>query len=60
MELIEIEWSGVDWIVLARDRDKWMAVMNSVMIPRVHKILGNYRTATMCGLSSGAWLHKFS
>jgi hypothetical protein len=35
MELREIEWEGVDWIHLAQDRDKWWAVVNTVMNVRV-------------------------
>jgi hypothetical protein len=42
MDLGEIEWVGVDWIGLAQDRDKWRALVNSVMNLRFHKMLGNY------------------
>jgi hypothetical protein len=31
MDLLEIRWDGVDWIGLAQDRDKWIALVNSVM-----------------------------
>jgi hypothetical protein len=31
IEFGEIGWSVVDWIGLAKDRDKWRAVVNSVM-----------------------------
>jgi hypothetical protein len=31
MDLGEMEWSDVDWIGLAKDRDKWRALANSVM-----------------------------
>jgi hypothetical protein len=31
----EIGWSGVDWIGLAQDRDKWKALVNAVMNLRV-------------------------
>jgi hypothetical protein len=31
----EIGWRSVDWIQLARDRDRWRAVVNTVMNLRV-------------------------
>jgi hypothetical protein len=31
MDLKEIGWESVDWIHLAQDRDKWRAVVNTVM-----------------------------
>jgi hypothetical protein len=31
MDLLEIRWGGVDWIGLALDRDKWRALVNSVL-----------------------------
>jgi hypothetical protein len=35
MELGEIGWDGMDWIDLAQDRDKWRALVNTVMNLRV-------------------------
>jgi hypothetical protein len=35
MDLREIEWGGVDWIDLARDRDRWWVLVNTVMDLRV-------------------------
>jgi hypothetical protein len=35
MDLREIGWGGLDWIHLAQDRDKWRAVVNTVMNLRV-------------------------
>jgi hypothetical protein len=35
MDLREIVWGGVDWIRLARDRDRWRSVVNAVMNLRV-------------------------
>jgi hypothetical protein len=29
--LREIRWGGMDWILLAPDRDKWRALVNTVM-----------------------------
>jgi hypothetical protein len=31
MDFREIEFGDVDWIYLARDRDKWRAIVNTVM-----------------------------
>jgi hypothetical protein len=39
MELQDVGW-GMDWIVLAQDRDRWRAVVNAVMNPGFHKIRG--------------------
>jgi hypothetical protein len=33
--LKEIGQEGVDWIRLAQNRDKWLALINTVMNPRV-------------------------
>jgi hypothetical protein len=30
MDLVEMGWSDVDWIGLARDRNRWRALVNSV------------------------------
>jgi hypothetical protein len=35
MDLREIGWDGQDWVDLARDRDQWTAVVNTVMNIRV-------------------------
>jgi hypothetical protein len=35
MDLGETGWWGVDWIRLARDRDRWWAVVSAVMNLRV-------------------------
>jgi hypothetical protein len=35
MDLLEIGWGGVDLIGLAQDRDKWRALVNTVMNLRV-------------------------
>jgi hypothetical protein len=35
IDLGDIGWGGVDWIGLAQDRDKWRALVNSVMNLRV-------------------------
>jgi hypothetical protein len=31
INLTEIGWDGVDWIILAQDRDQWRALVNMVM-----------------------------
>jgi hypothetical protein len=35
MDLKEIGWGSVDWIQLAQDRERWRAVVNTVMNLRV-------------------------
>jgi hypothetical protein len=35
MDLGEIGWSGMDWTDLAKDRDKWRALVITVMNIRV-------------------------
>jgi hypothetical protein len=31
MDVREIGWDGMDWIDLAQDRDRWRALVNTVM-----------------------------
>jgi hypothetical protein len=31
MDLVEVGWGDVDWIGLAQDRDRWGALVNSVL-----------------------------
>jgi hypothetical protein len=35
MDLGEVGWDDVDWIGLAQDRDRWRALVNSVLNLRV-------------------------
>jgi hypothetical protein len=35
MDFREIEWDGMDWIDLVQDRDRWRALVNTVMNLRV-------------------------
>jgi hypothetical protein len=35
MDLVEVGWGDVDCIGLAQDRDRWRALVNSVLNPRV-------------------------
>jgi hypothetical protein len=35
MDLWEVGWGGIDWIDLAQDRDRWRAVVYTVMKLRV-------------------------
>jgi hypothetical protein len=34
-ELVEVGWGDVDWIGLAQDRNRWRALVNSVLNLRV-------------------------
>jgi hypothetical protein len=31
MDLVEVGWGDVDWVYLAHDRDRWRALVNSVL-----------------------------
>jgi hypothetical protein len=31
MDLQEVGWVGMDWIAVAQDRDRWLALVNAVM-----------------------------
>jgi hypothetical protein len=42
MDLGEIGWDVMDWIDLARDRDYWMALGNTVMNLRVPYIVRKF------------------
>jgi hypothetical protein len=35
MDLQEVGWGGMDWIDLAQNTDRWWALVNAVMNPRV-------------------------
>jgi hypothetical protein len=35
MDPVEVGWGDVDWIRLAQDRDRWRALVNSVLNIRV-------------------------
>jgi hypothetical protein len=35
MDLLEVGWDSMDWIELAKDRDRWRALVNAVMNLRV-------------------------
>jgi hypothetical protein len=35
MYLLELRWGHMDWIGLAQDRDRWRALVNSVLNLRV-------------------------
>jgi hypothetical protein len=61
MDLREVGWGVVDWIGLAQDRNKWRALVNSVLNLQdpcnVKKLWSCLRTG---GLSSGVQLQRVS
>jgi hypothetical protein len=42
MDIRKTGWGGMAWIYLAQDRDKWRALVNTVMNLRFYKMLGNF------------------
>jgi hypothetical protein len=49
MDIIEIEWDGIDWIDLAQDRDEWRAFVNTVMNLRVPRNVGKLLSSCTTG-----------
>jgi hypothetical protein len=61
MDLGEVGWDDVDWIGLAKDRNRWRAVVNSVLNLRVPRNAGKLSSGlTSSGLSVSAQLHIVS
>jgi hypothetical protein len=60
MDLVEVGWGDVDWIRLAQDRDRWRALVNSVLYLRVPKSGKLSSVQTARDLSSSAQLHGVS
>ena len=42
---VKMGWVGMDWIVLAQDRNKWLTPVNAVTNPRVPQSEGNFLTS---------------
>jgi len=46
MDRKEVVWDGgMDWIVLAQDRDRWRALVNAIMNLMVPSNAGNFVTS---------------
>jgi hypothetical protein len=61
LDLGEVGWGDVDWIGLAKDRNRWRAVVNSVLNLRVPLNAGKLSSGlTPIGLSSSVQLHIVS
>jgi hypothetical protein len=59
MDLGEVELGDVDWIGLAKDRNMWRALVNSVLNLRVPKNAGILSSGlTTGGLSNCVQLHR--
>jgi hypothetical protein len=59
MDLRETGWDAISWIDLARDRDQWRAVVNTVMNLPVPYNAGNFLRSCIIGsFSRRAELHE--
>jgi hypothetical protein len=52
IDLRETEWGGMDWIDLAQNRDKWRALVNTVMNLRVPYNAGKFLSSCTIGCFS--------
>jgi hypothetical protein len=61
MDLGEVGRGDVDWICLAKDRNRWRALVNSILNLRAPLNAGKVSSAyTTDGLSIGAQLYSVS
>jgi hypothetical protein len=61
MGLGEVGWGDVDWIGLAQDRDRWRALVHSVLNLRVPQNAGKVLSVLTTGdLSRSVQLHRVS
>jgi hypothetical protein len=61
MDLLEVGWGDMDWIGLAKNRNRWRALVNSVLNLRVPLNAGKLSSGlASSGLSSSAQLHIVS
>jgi hypothetical protein len=56
MDLGEVGWDDVDWIGLVQDRNRWRALVNSVLNLRVPLNAGKLSSGLA---SSGLFIMKF-
>jgi hypothetical protein len=61
MDLGDVGWGDVDWIGLAKDRNRWRTLVNLVLNLRVPRNAGKLSSGlTSSGLSGSAQLHIVS
>jgi hypothetical protein len=60
MDLVEVGWDDTDWIGLAQDRDRWRALVNSVLNLRIPKNAGKLSSIQTSRDLSSAQLHGVS
>ena len=53
MDLQDIGWESMDWIVVAQDRDRWRALVKAVMKFKVSNHAGNFMTEDLLASQEG-------
>jgi hypothetical protein len=61
MDLVEVRWGDVDWLGLAQDRDRWRALVDSVLNLLFPRNAGKLSSVQTTGdLSSSAQVYGVS
>jgi hypothetical protein len=61
MDLRAIGCGNMDWIILAQDRDRWMALVNTAVNLRFAQNVGKFLSGcTIGGFSGRAQIHDVS
>jgi hypothetical protein len=56
MDLKEVKWEGIDWIILVEDMDKWWTLVNMIVKCQVSENLSDKLLASQTELAPWSYL----